>query len=109
MEVGRSETKKPKSSVDQQVLAAIVLNQTVAVIAAVVFENEAPGGVVEIGPTDEPAIAITEIDLDLGTGQSGLDEQPSKPSFHRRFGGGGQLGQRAKPAGAGATRSRVGV
>jgi len=63
-------------------------------IATVMFQNESPVGVVQIGPADELAITITEIALDLGTRQAGLDEQPPKPSLHGRFRGGGQLGKR---------------
>jgi hypothetical protein len=95
VDVGRRETQEPEPGVDEQVLPAIILNEAVPMIAPVELENETLGGVVEIGPANESAIAVMEIDLDVGTRQAGLDQEPSEPSLHGRFGGGSQLGQRA--------------
>jgi hypothetical protein len=63
--VGGCETQEPESSVDKQVLTAIILDQALTMVTAVVFENELRRRVVEVSPTDEPRLAVTEIRLDL--------------------------------------------
>jgi hypothetical protein len=73
VDVRRGETQEPESSVEEQVLAAIILDQALPMVAAVVLENELRCGVVEIGPSDEPALGVMEIRLDLWMRQPGPD------------------------------------
>jgi len=95
MNVRGCESQEPESSIDQQVLSSIVLDQALPMIAPVVLENEPRRGVVEVGPTDEPVLAVMKIGLDLRAREAGLYQKPPQPSLHRRFGTGRNLGQRA--------------
>jgi hypothetical protein len=109
MDVRGCETQEAKAGVDEQVLPAVVLNEALAVIAPVIFQNESRRRVIEVSPTDELLTAVAEVGLDLRVWEAGLDEQPSKPCLHRRFGRSREWGERSKPACAGATVQRLGV
>jgi len=109
VDVRGREAQEPESSVDKQILATIILDQSLPMIAAVVLEDELRRGIVEVGPTDEPCLGVTEIRLDLWPRQAGLDQEPAKPSFHRRFGGSRKRGQRTQPACTRPTFRRLGV
>jgi hypothetical protein len=65
MDVGGSKSQEAKAGIDQQVLPAVVLNETLTVIAPVIFENKAGGRVIEVCPTDELLTAVAEVGLDL--------------------------------------------
>jgi hypothetical protein len=82
MDVRGSESQQAKAGVDEQVLPAVVLNEALAVIAPVIFQNESRRRVIEVCPTDELLTAVVEVGLDLRVWESGLDEQPPKPSLH---------------------------
>jgi len=82
MDVRGSESQQAKAGVDEQVLPPVVLNEALAVIAPVIFQNESRRRVIEVCPADELLTAIAEDGLDLRVWESGLDEQPSKPSLH---------------------------
>jgi hypothetical protein len=86
VDVRSRETQQPESSVDKQVLPAIVFDQSVPVVAAVVLEDESRRGVVEVRPPDEAILAVIEIRLDLWPRQAVLQEKPAKSGLHRRFG-----------------------
>ena len=83
MDVRGCETQEAVARVDEQVLPAVVLNEALAVIAAVILENESRQRVIEVCPSDELLIAVVQVGLDLRVWKSGLDEQPAKPRFHR--------------------------
>ena len=68
MNVGRGETEDRESGVEEQVLPAIVFNQPVTVIGAVVLDYQAGGGVEQIGTADEPPPGVVKVGLHLGTG-----------------------------------------
>jgi hypothetical protein len=82
MDVRGSESQQAKAGVDEQVLPAVVLNEALAVIAPVIFQNESRRRVIEVCPTDELLAAVVEVGLDLRVWESGLNEQPPKPSLH---------------------------
>jgi hypothetical protein len=86
VDVRGCETKDPESSVHQQVLTAIVFDQSRPVVATVVLDDESRRRVVKISPTDELILGVVEVCLDLWAGQTALDQQPTKAGFHRRFG-----------------------
>ena len=65
VDVGGSESQKSKAGIDQKVLPAVVLDQTLPVIAAVKLENKAGRRVIEVGPTHEPFLRATKVDLNL--------------------------------------------
>jgi len=82
VDVRGCETQQAVACVDEQVLPAVVLNEALAVIAPVIFQNESRRRVIKVCPTDELLAAVAEVSLDLRAWKSGLDEQPPKPSFH---------------------------
>ena len=65
MDVGSSESQEAKAGIDQQILPAVVLDQTLPVIAAVKLENEAGRSVIEVGPTHEALLRVSNVDLHL--------------------------------------------
>jgi len=109
VDVRGREAQEPESSVDEQILATVILDQSLPMIAAVVLENQLRRGIVEVGPTDEPCPAVTEVCLDLWSRQAGLNQKPTKSSFHRRFRGSRKPGQRSQLARARATFRCLGV
>jgi hypothetical protein len=86
MDVGGGETQQSIPSVDKGVLAAVVLDESLPMVAPIELENKPRRGVVKVGPADEASRGVTEIGLDLGEGQAGLDEEPSQSGLHRRLG-----------------------
>jgi hypothetical protein len=83
-----------KPALNEQVLPAVVLNEALAVVAPVIFQNESRRRVIEVCPTDELLAAVAEVGLDLRVWEAGLDEQPPKPGLHRRFGRSSKRGKR---------------
>ena len=59
---------------DEEVLPAVVLDQSFPVVGSVVLDDEARLVVVEIGAADEPAPGVVQVGLDFGSGQPGLQE-----------------------------------
>jgi hypothetical protein len=86
VDVRGREPKESESSIDQQVLAAIVFDQSVSMVPSVVLDDEARRGVVKVRPADESIPVVAEIDLDFWAWQARLDKQPPKPGLHWRFG-----------------------
>jgi hypothetical protein len=66
-------------------LAPIIIDKPLPMVTAVVLENKPRLGVIEIYPAHEPT-CIAELRLNFGPGQTGLDQDPTKSRFHRRFG-----------------------
>jgi hypothetical protein len=86
VDVRRSEAQDLISGVDEQVLALVVLDQTLPMITTVVLDYETRFGVVKVGP----GRTITQLRLHVWSGQAGLDQQPAKSSLHWRLGRRGQ-------------------
>jgi hypothetical protein len=61
--VASCESEKAEASVNQPILAAVVVDQTVPVRAAVIFETELLGRVVKVGATEKAAVFVVERDL----------------------------------------------
>ena len=74
LDVHSGETQKPKPGVQESVLPPIVFDQPIPMIRSVVFDHEARARVVEIGPSNEPAICIVELRLDFRARQAGLQQ-----------------------------------
>lgn len=74
MDVGGSKTQHPKSSVQEQILAAIVLDQPVAMVPSVVFDHKPRVWVVQVSPADESTVAVTKICLYLRAREAGLEQ-----------------------------------
>jgi len=59
MNVRRCEAKKPVPRVDERVLAAVVFDQALPMIAAVVLENKPRLWVIQVDPAHEPSRAVS--------------------------------------------------
>jgi len=73
VDVRSRETQEAEPSVEEQVLPAIVFDQSFAVVSAVVLEDEPGRGVVKVRPPDEAILAVVEIRLDLWARQAALE------------------------------------
>jgi len=71
--------------VDQEILATVVLNESVAVIAAIELDDESSLSVIDVSPSDKSSLSVVEIRLNLWSWQAGAHQQPAKPGLHRRF------------------------
>ena len=69
----------------QAVLAAVVRDQPVAVVLTVVLDAEPRLRVIQVGAADEPAFAVPELNLYLGSGQPAPDQKQPQTRFHRGF------------------------
>lgn len=98
MDVRVCKTKELESGLEQEVLPAVVFDEAVAVVGAVVFDDQARLRVVEVGAADEPASGVVESGLDLGMGQPSLSEEPAQAGFHRRLCRRGHLGELSQSA-----------
>jgi hypothetical protein len=85
VDVRSRETQQPEAGAEQSILTSIVFDQAIPVVAAVVLQDEPRRGVVKVHPS-EPSFVIAEIHLNLRAWQPPLDQKPSKPGLHRRFG-----------------------
>jgi len=68
VDVGGRESQQPIAGVEQEVLAAVVLDEPVAMVGPVVLDDEPRRWVVEIRATHEPVVGVPEVDLDPRTG-----------------------------------------
>ena len=89
-DVGGGISQDPVIGAGEGVLAAIVFDQPLPVVRAVVLDHEAGGGVIEVRSAER------ELDLHLRRWQTGLNEQPSQASLHLRFGRLGELVESTK-------------
>jgi len=107
--VRRCKAEESISGVDERVLPAIVLDQTLPMVASVVFKNKPRLRVVQISPANEPSRTIAKIRLDFWSRQTGLDQQPAKSSFHRRLSWSRQRRKQTHPSHAGTASRALGV
>src|SRR5258708_13530680 len=82
--------------------AAVVIHPPIAVVAAVVLNDQARLRVVKVRSADEPHVPFVEIRLHPWMGQTCVDQEPAKPGFHRRFSWSGQERKGPQPRGASA-------
>src|ERR1700757_1728142 len=85
IQIGGGEAKETEACVDQEVLPAIVRSQALAVVGAVVLDDEPRFGVIEVCSSDKMAILIAQIFLDHRRRQTGLDEDPPQAGLHWRL------------------------
>jgi len=76
------EAQEHEAGVDQEVLPAVVFDESVTVGSPVVLDHQARRRIVEISSTDKLAMAVVEVRLDMGRRQSGLQQNPPKSSLH---------------------------
>src|SRR5436309_811869 len=65
VDVDRSEAEDAKPRLGEEVLAAVIGHQPVAVVAAVVLDHQSGPWVVQIGPSEEPPFVVVEVGLHL--------------------------------------------
>jgi hypothetical protein len=97
MDVCCGEAQHPKPGVDDQVLAAVVFDKSIAMVGAVEFNDQPRGWVIQVGPANEATFCITEVGLNLWMRQAGLNQEPPEPGLHWRFRGRRQQGERSQP------------
>src|ERR1700682_608664 len=87
VDVTGREAQELEAGTEQPILAAIVFDQAIPVVRTVVLEDEPRRGVVKVR-SSVPIFVISQIHLYFGPWQAALDQKPSKPCLHRRFGRG---------------------
>jgi hypothetical protein len=73
VDVGGRESQQPITGIEQEVLAAVVLDEPVAMVGPVVLDDEPRRWVIEIGPAYESISGVVEIGLDLRSRQARLE------------------------------------
>jgi hypothetical protein len=86
-----SKAKQAKADPDEAVLATIVINQPITVIAAVVFDCQPLKAIEQVRTTYETALTVMDGNLNLRPRKSGKHEQHPQPGLH--WGLGLRLGQ----------------
>jgi len=81
------EAKDGEAPIDELVLAAVISNQSFAMVPTVEFDNQAARWEVKVGPAHEATLTVLEIGLHLGTRQARMEEKPPQSGLHGRFGG----------------------
>src|SRR5258708_8662003 len=81
MDVRGGETQEAKAGIDDQVLPAVVLNEALAGIAPLIFDNEARR-VIERCPTHQLLAPLPQVPLHLPAVQPLLDPHPPNPPPH---------------------------
>jgi len=94
LDVGSSETQHAETGIEEQVLTAIVFDESIPMVISVVLNDEPRPGVVKVGSAQEATVGVMKVALDLWVRQPRQSEEPAKPSFHRRFSGFRESGQR---------------
>lgn len=69
--IGCSESEQPKSSTDEAILAPIVINQPITVVAAVVLDGKALKTIQQVWTAQKPALIVIDGNLDLRPRKSG--------------------------------------
>jgi hypothetical protein len=76
------EAEQANAGADEAVLAAVVINQPITMIGAVVFDCQALMAVEQIWTAHEPALIIVNRNLNLRPWEAGQHKEHSKPGFH---------------------------
>lgn len=70
------------AGVHQEVLAPIVLDKSLTMVAAVKLDHQPRGPEQKVGPCQKATGSVTHFSLDLGTRDSRLQQHPAKARFH---------------------------
>ncbi|HEY8864317.1 MAG TPA: hypothetical protein VIO37_09120 [Candidatus Dormibacteraeota bacterium] len=84
--IGGSEAKQAKAGTDEAVLAAIVINQPITVVAAVVFDCQALNRIKQVWAAWETVLIVMDGNLNLRSRESGQHEDHPQPGLHWGFG-----------------------
>ncbi len=86
VDVRRGEAKQPKARANEAVLAAIVRDQAIAVVAAVELDGQALRAIKQVWTSQQLAAGVTDGNLNLWPGKTGKYQEHSQSRFHRRLG-----------------------
>ena len=89
--VGCGEAEQAKAGADEAVLAAVVLDHSITMVAAVIFDCQALTRIEQVGAAQEAASIVMDGNLNLRPRKSGQHEQHPQPGLH--WGLGVRLGQ----------------
>ena len=81
-----SETEKAKACADEAILAAVVINQPIAVIATVVFDCQALKAIKQVWTAQETALVVMDRNLSFRRREPSEHEEHPQPGFHRGLG-----------------------
>jgi hypothetical protein len=81
-----SEAKQAEADPDEAILAAIVSNQPITVIATVVFDRQALKAIQQVWTAYETASMVVDGNLNLRPWEPGKHEQHPQPGLHCGFG-----------------------
>jgi hypothetical protein len=84
--VCRSEPEEAKPRADEAILAAVVVNQPIAVVAAVIFDCQTLQAVKQVWTPQETAVVVMDRNLNIRPGKSSEHEEHSQPGLHRGLG-----------------------
>jgi hypothetical protein len=95
------EAEQTKAGAHEAVLAAIVINQPIAMVAAVVFDCKALKGIKQIWAGYETALMVMDRNLNPRPWEAGEHEEHSEPGLHGGLGPRlGQVNNAPKPSDA---------
>jgi len=75
--VCRSEPEEAKPRADEAILAAVVVNQPITVVAAVVFDRQALQAIKQVWTPQEAAVVVMDRNLNIRPGESSEHEEHS--------------------------------
>lgn len=77
-----SKSEHPKAGGHEAILAAVILNQPITVVAAVVFDCQALKAIKQVWTAKETAIVVTDGNLNLRLRKSGEHEEHPQARLH---------------------------
>ena len=81
-----SEAEQSKARADEAILAAIVINQPITMVAAVVFDRQLVKSVEKVWTAQEPPLIIVYRHLNLRSRKPCEHEEHAQPCLHWRLG-----------------------
>jgi hypothetical protein len=84
--IRRGEPQQAEPGPDKAVLAPIIFDHSVAVVAAVVLDREAPLWIDQVWPAQETIPIVMDRNLNFGPREPSKNEEHPQPSLHRRLG-----------------------
>lgn len=73
--IRRREAEQAQSRADEAILAAVVINEPIAVVAAVVFNGKALTAIEQVWAAQKPTLIVIDGNLDLRPRKSGEHEE----------------------------------
>src|SRR5579872_4720174 len=75
--ISSSESEQAKARTDETILAAVVIHDSITMIAAVVFDGQAPLVIEHVRPAQETAVVVVDGDLNLRAREPGQHQEHS--------------------------------